>query len=362
MAITGNKGEWSEIYALLRLLGDGVMYAGDAYLEKLEDIYYPIVSIIRNESKRYVYSPNKTGDIVLITEEGQEFGRIPMSRFSEKADDLLERIKSVKGEGGSFSSHPTEEFMREIGARKLKAPALDKTDIQIMIHDTQLNLCPLLGFSIKSQLGSPATLINASRATNFIYEICGKDISDADISSINEIEDHLPRIEAIERLGGHLLFRGVCNQTFMNNLLFIDCCLPKIVGLWLLENSIASAKTVKEATENLAAKNPVGYTGNNVVAFYEHKIKELLLAAGLGMVPKEEWNGHYEANGGYIVVKENGEVVCYHFYKRNDVEDYLYYNTRFERSSRTRHDWGTVFRGEDGKVYIKLNLQIRFNK
>ena len=48
------------------------------------------------------------------------------------------------------------------------------------------------------------------------------------------------------------------------------------------------------------------------------------------------------------------------FYNRNDVEDYLYNNTRFERGSRTRHHYGKLYRENDGKVYIKLNLQIRF--
>ena len=28
MALTGNKGEWSEIYTLLKLLGEGKVYAG----------------------------------------------------------------------------------------------------------------------------------------------------------------------------------------------------------------------------------------------------------------------------------------------------------------------------------------------
>lgn len=50
------------------------------------------------------------------------------------------------------------------------------------------------------------------------------------------------------------------------------------------------------------------------------------------------------------------------FYNRNDVEDYLYHNTRFELGSRTRHNFGSLFREEDGDVYIRLNLQIRFKK
>lgn len=46
MALSGNKGEWSEIYALFRLLGEGKVHAGDADMNKL-DLYYPILNVIR---------------------------------------------------------------------------------------------------------------------------------------------------------------------------------------------------------------------------------------------------------------------------------------------------------------------------
>ena len=52
MAISGNKGEWSEIYTLFKLLGEGKVHAGDADMNKL-DLYYPILNIIREESKKY---------------------------------------------------------------------------------------------------------------------------------------------------------------------------------------------------------------------------------------------------------------------------------------------------------------------
>ena len=42
MALTGNKGEWSEIYTLLKLLGEGKVYAGDQNLNKIQDLFYPI--------------------------------------------------------------------------------------------------------------------------------------------------------------------------------------------------------------------------------------------------------------------------------------------------------------------------------
>lgn len=106
----------------------------------------------------------------------------------------------------------------------------------------------------------------------------------------------------------------------------------------------------------------MNFTGKNVLTFYEHKMKVLLLDTALVMTPAKEWNGRYDANGGYLVVRQDGEIVCYHFYNRNDVEDYLYNNTRFERASRSRYHFGKLFRKDDDNVYIKLYLQIRFKK
>ena len=94
MAITGNKGEWSELYALFRLLGEGKVYAGDADLNKL-DMYYPILNIIREESKKYEYKPNKEQNIVVIDEDGNEYARISMDKFMEESAKLLVSIKGA---------------------------------------------------------------------------------------------------------------------------------------------------------------------------------------------------------------------------------------------------------------------------
>lgn len=360
MAITGNKGEWSEIYTLFRLLGEGKVYAGDANLNKL-DLYYPIINIIREESKRYEYKPNQDRHVVVIDEDGREFARILMGDFMKESISLLDTIKESNQR--SFAVPGAECFMWRIGCSKLKASSMDKADIHIVIHDLRTNMKPLLGFSIKSQLGSASTLLNATEATNIRYLIVGGNMSDAEIKSINEIEGHLPRMEYLLEKGYNLKYSDIEHSIFKNNLLFLDTCMPEFVASCLICDSMPnSTSKICDAVEIVAQQNPFGFTGSNVTAFYEHKMKVLLLDTALGMTPAKEWNGRYDANGGYLVVRRDGEVVCYHFYNRNDIEDYLYYNTRFERGSRSRHHFGSLYRGEDGCVYIKLNLQIRFCK
>ena len=181
MSLSGNKGEWSEIYTLFRLLGEGKVHAGDANMNKL-NLYYPILNIIREESKKYEYKPNVDQNIVVVNENGIEYTRISMDKFIQESASLLDSIKSAKK--SAFEIPASETFMSTIGCTKLKAPSKDKADIHIVIHDMRTGMRPNLGFSIKSQLGSASTLLNAGIPTNILYKVTGKDLSDAQIDEI----------------------------------------------------------------------------------------------------------------------------------------------------------------------------------
>lgn len=77
------------------------------------------------------------------------------------------------------------------------------------------------------------------------------------------------------------------------------------------------------------------------------------------MKPATIWGDIDKANGGYIIVTKQGDVLAYHIYNRNYFEEYLLNNTKYETASTSRHDFGKVY-SEDGEDFIKLNLQIRF--
>ena len=79
------------------------------------------------------------------------------------------------------------------------------------------------------------------------------------------------------------------------------------------------------------------------------------------MIPSEVWDGTYDATGGYIVVRADGEILCYHIYNRNEFEEYLIQNTRFDAPSTSRWEYGEIYK-EKNKLYLKLCLQIRFIK
>lgn len=75
MAITGNKGEWSEIYTLLKLLGEGKVYAGDQNLNRIQNLFYPIIMILRQEKEGNYNYKILDKDVVIQTPENEELLR-----------------------------------------------------------------------------------------------------------------------------------------------------------------------------------------------------------------------------------------------------------------------------------------------
>ncbi|MBY0537456.1 MAG: HpaII family restriction endonuclease [Chitinophagaceae bacterium] len=355
--ITGNKGEWSEIYALFKLLGDKIIFAGDGDLKKIESLFYPIIKIIRNETDGN-YEYEITSDLVVIS-GGKEKLRIPVKEFSQQAANLLNKIK---GSSGAFSIPEIEAFMKSVNCATLKAKSNSKTDITIVIHDQRINQTAELGFSIKSQLGGDSTLLNAGKTTNFIYEINNFKGTVDDITRINSIETRSKikdRIEEIKNLDGTLKFVYLEQEIFKNNLVLIDSLLPNILAEIIKQFYTSSLSKISDLTEKISTSNPLEYDTQFSHSFYEYKIKKFLTDVALGMMPSKVWSGLYQATGGYLIVKEDGEILCYHIYNRNQFEDYLFYHTKLETASSTKHNFGKVLT-EGSNLYFKLNLQIRF--
>lgn len=355
--ISGNKGEWSEIYALFKLLGDKQLFAGDADLNKVEELFYPIIKIIRNESGgNFEYALND--DLVIIL-GGKEELRIPVSTFIDQSAILLAKIKKSTG---AFSIPETEEFMTAINCHTLKAKSTSKTDIRIVIHDQRINQTAELGFSIKSQLGGEATLLNAGKTTNFIYKLDNFNPTVEEVSEINEIDTRSKikdRIAAINEKGGSLTFTTLEQNIFKNNLVLIDSLLPNILAEIIKTFFTSNLSTIEDLTANINQINPLNYDTQFAHTFYDYKIKRFLTDVALGMTPSKVWTGIYDATGGYLIIKENGDILCYHIYNRNQFEDYLFANTKLETASSTRHEFGKIY-DANGQLFFKLNLQIRF--
>lgn len=352
--MSGNKGEWSELYTFLRLLSQGRVHAANDKVQKIEEVYYPIVSIDREEVKGNRIDYVIYDDKVLIQEDDKTIISVLRTDIEKTADNLL---KEIARHNGSFELEEIADFANGIRVTKLKAPSSDTTDISLKIKDIHTNSIQDAGFSIKSEVGHSPTLLNAGQTTNFIYKVKGITKEQAEL--INNIDTKTKikdRIQKIKDFGGTLEYAGMNHQGFKRNLIMVDSSMPQIIGNILLYHYCEDIKDCASLVKVAGERDPLDYGD---AAMYEYKFKKFLCSCALGLKPAKQWDGLDEANGGYIIVKADGEVLAYHIYNRNHFEQYLLDNTVLERASTSRHVYMGICE-ENGEMFIKLNLQVRF--
>lgn len=356
--MTGNKGEWSEFYTFLKIITERQLNGADENLLQLQEVFYPVLKIIRNETsgqREYEFANNGK---VRVIEAGSEIAIVDSSDLKGKITTIFDTIKNNTQR--TFSVPMAEELMEHFHVQRLNAGSARKEDIILKIHDRSTGMDPDVGFSIKSMLGSSATLLNASSATNFTFEI--KNLPETAMVEINtmigssKVRD---RLKAIIERGGEIKYLKTDSSVFERNLRKVDTVLPEIMAETLLAYYGGKGSSLGQLLERLHDN------GTKILEFdldksdYEFKIKALLHNVALGMVPNTPWDGLLRAHGGYIIVREDGEIVCYHVYNADEFRTYLFKNTKFETPSTDRHKFGVLYL-ENGKMFFKLNLQIRF--
>src|SRR5699024_4730605 len=272
----GNKGEWSELYTFLKLLSEGRLYDADANLERIYDVYYPLIKILRlekGEELQYFY----TDEMIILEDEANNSSvKMPVSEFKDKSLLLLEEIKKAKGR--SFSIGKIEEFLHAIQYDSLKAASKDKSDIRIVVHDPNTGMRPTLGFSIKSRLGKAPTLLNPGKTTNFIYKIKGH-INDKvmrEINNINVRSKIRARMKSIKDKGLSLEFQKPSNEIFNLNLQIIDSRMPDILAALLKYFYDGMGPDMKGLLQLIQIENPCNFNDAQDRKFYEYKIKSFM--------------------------------------------------------------------------------------
>lgn len=357
--MTGNVGEWSELYTLFKLLADGRLYAADANTNKIPNIYYDIIKVIRAQNAETFEYLRSSQIKVIRAETGDEICSIPIQSFIDQTDNLLMGIKGNKGGKGSFELPEVWQFAESIKCSSLKAKSTDKSDIHLMVHDIMSGRDDIFGFSIKSQLGSPSTLFNASGATNFIYRLTGKVLTADEITTFNGFKKFKDKFEYLNLLGTEATFFKIENDTLNFNLKMVTAEMPEMLAEMIKFYYQGRANSIPELTD-MVSNSGITTTINNKV-YCSHNVKEMLTNIALGMVPNTLWTGDYEATGGFIIVKEDGDVVCYHIYNRNSFKNYIFAATRFDTPSQSKHGFGKIYE-KNGEQWLKLNVQIRFVK
>ncbi len=350
-----NKGEWSEIYTFAYLLSSGILYSADKDLNKIDEIYFPVLKIIREEIEGQPID-YKTGDVIRIYNGDELLKEVEKSQFDDVVAELFDKIPQGSR---AFEIPSVDDFFDSIYCTKVKAASNKKQDITVQLHDINTGIKPICGFSIKSYLGANPTLINAGTNTNFTYTLKG--CTDELMDAVNGIETRTKIIDRIQ----YLLDNGCTfelqdnsiSAQFTENLQFIDTIMPTFINYMLLYGYRYSIKSSAQLIDKMKELNPLGFPN---LEMYTYKYKKLLCAWALGLTPERtDWLGNEDANGGYITVKNDGSVVCYHLYNRTEFENYLFDYTYFDKPSTSKFHYMSVFK-EDGEYKIKLCLQVRF--
>lgn len=383
-----NKGEWSELYTLYKLLSEQNLYPINLDDKKGLRLRMPILSILRN-TEQYLkaeYKVEENGQIV-INANGHDIIQIAKGEFDAYAPKLFEAIKKgvIKKEGTKKNSKdpafPLPEFdeFRKMTccpnikcySKNLGNREKDKSDLYIVIHDIVTGQTPIQGFSIKSEIGKQPTLLNATNLTNFKYKL-SENLPENQVAQINSMMnkrgqvDIKGRVRAILKQHVSLEFSTINPDTngeyvFLENLMLVDSMLPQIISHLLVMSYSEDTRVLDALTDKLTEINPIGFPMKTNKKQYEAKVKRFVTDVALGMVPGVPWEAAHQAYG-MLVVNTKGEIDCYHIVYRKSLEDYLYKNLKFETASAKRYGFGKIETGADGCQYFTLNLQLRFTK
>lgn len=356
--LSGNVGEWSELYAFLKVLYDGILYAADESANRIDDIFLEVLKIVREENRgekiEYRISEN-----IQIWKEEELMSEVDRELFILYADTIFNHLFIGRDQkSGSFVIKDISDFLDTILVKRLRAPSSEKVDISMQINDIRSGQKPTVGFSIKSDVGALPTLLNSGNNTRFRYKIFG--MSEELKEEVNSLIDGnylIKRMELLFQDGITLVYSSMHSEIFEQNLSLIDMRMPEIYAeMILIHYRNTKVSNCLDLINELTIQNPLKTHNTSV---YKYKFKKLLVASALGMTPGTIWNGTESTTGGYLIVKKNGDVLFYHLYNRNLFEEYLLSNTKFDRPGMHRYDYGYVIKIEN-EYYIDFNIQIRF--
>jgi DNA (cytosine-5)-methyltransferase 1 len=352
-----NKGEWTELFAFVKILLEQKLLLSDKNLNPTGDYFK--VNKITTENLDLEFIPLSEFTIKSVNTKNGIENKIDIGKIitDKSISNILNRIKEGKG---TFEIGDFEIIQTALGFSAIKGGnSSQKADIVLDIeHSTFVRENE--GFGIKSYLGSKPTLLNASGNSNFMFEI--EDLDNSKVSEINKISTKTKikdRIEAIIKNGGKFHYLKAEKDTMNYNLKMVDSVLPQIVGYLLLSFYHARISKLSNIIDYLCDKTDIlNDLDIDDKAMLIDKLKKFLVAILLGFFAGKRWDGSYESNG-TIVVKESGDLVTFHVIDIESLKDYLFENIRLDTPSSSRHKFGTIIQDKT-KNYFKLNLQLRF--
>ena len=341
---TGNRGEWSEPYALLKLLSDPQLVLCNGSLVPVVQSNFHVQSIeVPASSAGDVITFSFSGKNV-VAKSSKQTSIVPQSDIQFTLSQLFNAIKNSSST--TFQFIALDQLWNSLLDPEMKSISSIKSDIKIEVLNTVTNSSKKYSFSIKSRLGSPTSLLNASQKTNFSYLLNSK------LSFINSTP---------KQLGSYVInlpmsFVGADSQIYKNNLNLINCDLEMIIMHCLIYYYGSNRKKyVKDILSMVKISNPLKYSN---ISDYDFIFGHFLEATAFGMVPNSVWNGAYSVDGGILLVTESGNTLCFFLPDKTSnaaCRDFLIQNSFFDTASTSRHLFGSLINGD----LFKFNLLIR---
>ena len=370
-----NKGEWSEPYVALRVLGDGKLNLADDEGNVIPDQWLNVLDVIRYETRERVDQRVEYGlsadAIVDIKIDDKEIASVPAHEFLYYADKLKAEI--LNASGSSFNvSEDIEKFFEKIQLTAIKAKSIDKSDIFISIEDTQTSVVRRhIVFSIKSKFGKDPTLFNTGKNSATVYKLSNMndDLMD-EINSMVDEKNHTAvadRCKALlengcefEFVGFPVAARAGC-KTFEENLDILNPRLGDTIDYILRTHFLTdeTARDVEDMVDIVIEHNPCSLTRPKEK--YQYMMKSFLYASYCGLTAGTLWDGKSQVNGGFIAVDEKGNVTANLALESEGFKSYLFKHCYFEwpATSENHGNYAKVYKeGED--YYFRLNFQIRY--
>lgn len=373
---TKNKGEISEFYAFVSILGNKVVELVDGSLQFLgQQVHF--LKVFRHEEVDVTYELTDDENVRIIKNGAIDV--VNRAVIRNHAEQLLNLIQN--------SENSIDETDPKIGQLKtllltdrLSAKSSDKSDFTGEVVSPGQAHSHTLGFSVKSHLGGRPTLVNANKENSlFHFEIVATDghvLNEKDRQTLAEIQTRSekgnlkikPRIKLLQQHGYKLSFRHT-SAALDYTLRIIDSRFPEILAEILAEhyNPAGKTRSIAGIVDDVCCRykqfeclSGLGLTEEEVRTSVQYKMQNFLLAFSTGATVSTKWDGKDLANGGFIVVMQDGQVVCIELFTRNSIGRYLLENTEFDTPSTRRHNGGRIDLSGD-KPMFGLQLQVRFN-
>lgn len=367
-----NRGEWGEPYAALRLLAYRKLFLAKEDGSINPDEWMEVLKIVRQETneRTVTYRYDEETKEIIIEINNEPVGKIKASLFRYMSDILKNDI--INSKGRSFNvSEEVHDFLKSAEIRHMKAKSVEKSDIFLDTRDPRSSIVrENIGFSIKCEFGENPTLFNTAKASAAKYKISG--MTDELMQQINSMVDKKghaavsDRCRAIRNSGCKLEYvgyewaqRAKC-EAFKENLSLINPYLPDVIQriLWNHFMEKQSEIDIEAVVQRIINENPCKLSLPEIK--YPYMIKMFLYSSYCGMTASTLWDGKSTVKGGYITIKDTGEIVANYALESESFKNFLYTHCYldFPSTDNGHGAYGEVYK-EREDYYFKFNFQIR---